>query len=181
MRFVPYLAGLLLLSACAGPIITQEGPKSRHIDSLYGYGASARDLRLEVKGNAFAGLLDDQAFAKRVEAGLQGQLPRAPTHPTLTPDDSARDNYRLIFLFDPSPTISGQGLCDGKAERQEAVAGEVHILAAFCVAGRAETEAAGWSRVTGPGDADFARLLDLMMQVLFRPDEKESVYNRYPG
>lgn len=175
------LPACLLLAACAGPSITGEGPQSRQITSLYGYGAAGRDLKLEVQGNGFPKQMSGAAFAKLVEAGVQGPLPRALTHPTLTPDASARDNYRLVFLFNPAPTMGGQDLCDNHADQEAPVPGELHLVAAFCVAGRAETEVTAWTPIRGPEDPALTELLHQVMLSLFRPDHRDSVHSAYPS
>lgn len=161
------------LTACAGPTVIDQGPRERQIDSLYDYGAADRDLKLEVQGNGFPGRMSGADFARLVEAGVQGPLPRAQTHPLLNPGPTARENYRLVFLFNPAPTMMGQSLCDGRADQQRAVAGEVRLVAAFCVSGRAETEVAAWTPAAGPGDSDFQFLLNQTMLTLFRPDLRE--------
>jgi|GEM_PF-1425676 len=171
--------GLLLsagLSACSGPSITYQGPPELKIDSLYAYGASGRDLKLEVQGNGFAGQISGAEFAKRVEAGVQGPLPRAATHPTLNPGPTAKEGYRLVLLFNPASTMAGQDLCNGRADQGQPVAGEVHLVGAFCVSGRAETEVTAWTTATGPQDVRFQELLNQAMLTLFRPDPHENLH-----
>jgi len=179
MRISSSVAACLLLAACSGPTLYQPGPSSRQIDALYTYGAAERDLKLEVQGNGFPGQMSGAAFAMRVESGVQGPVFRAPTHPTLTPNDSARSGYRLVFLFNPSPLMMGQSLCDGHADQVAAVPGEVKAVAAFCVSGRAETEIAAQTQAAGPDDPAFGQMLNLMMQALFRPDEKTGSGNSH--
>lgn len=178
-RIIPRILplGLLLaagLSACSGPSITYQGPPELKIDSLYTYGAAGRDLKLEVQGNGFAGQISGTDFAKRVEAGVQGPLPRPATHPTLNPGPTAKDGYRLVLLFNPAATMTGQDLCNGRADQSQPVAGEVHLVGAFCVSGRAETEVTAWTPATGPQDVRFQDLLNQVMLTLFRPDPREN-------
>ncbi|HVI50433.1 MAG TPA: hypothetical protein VM661_04415 [Candidatus Sulfotelmatobacter sp.] len=165
-------AGLLLLGGCSGPLTYSPGSRSVQISALYGYGAADRDLKLEVQGNAFAGQMSGTDFAHKVEAALQSPIMRPATHLTLAPNDTAKSNYRVVFLFNPANVMGGQNLCDGRADQQPAPAGEVRAVAAFCVAGRAVTEITGRTQVVGPNDERFLQLMAIMKNELFREDER---------
>ncbi len=177
MRFCRYLASVIAvgaLAACSGPLTRDVGSPFNKIDGLYGYGASGRDLRLSVRGNPFA--LPDDSFDKTVETASQVQVLRAPTHPTLTPDASARHGYELAFLFSPAATQDGEDLCQGRIEEPRPTSGRstVHVLAAFCVAGLAKTEVTGEAEATGPNDERFQGLIQQVVMQLFRPDLPDS-------
>jgi hypothetical protein len=166
------VALFLGLTACSATQVIQTGSPSVRIDSLYNYGASGRDLKLTVQGGAYG--LPADVFARMVEADLQVTLPRPPTHPTLTPGSSARPNFGLVFAFQPSPSLSGQDLCDGHAQPGQALQDErVRVVAAFCVAGAAKTQVDGAVAASGPDDPAFRQLMAQMMLTLFRPDEFE--------
>lgn len=173
------LLASLALAGCAGPMTYGAGSQSTRISALYGYGAADRDLKLIVQGNAFPGQVSSADFGHQVEAALQSPINRAPTHLTQTPDDSAKDNYKVVFLFNPSELMGGQNLCDGRADQAQAAVGEVRALAAFCVAGRAVTEISGRTAVSGPKDERFAHLMSQMKEALFRADEKDSSHKSY--
>lgn len=173
------LAAFLLsaLAACSGPMTSQTGRESVGVDGYYGYGVADRDLRLTLSGNGSAGQswsMEQDAFARLIEGNLHTPSNRAPSHVTLAPGPSARDNYRLVFLFNPGVLIDGQGLCDGHSEQQAPVAGQLRVVASFCVAGRSLTEVAGQTDLSGPDDPRLNSLLDQMMQILFRSPLRES-------
>jgi hypothetical protein len=180
MRRVQTLLGTVLvftLAACTGPVLTQPGSPYTQIDSLYNYGAGARDLRLIVHGNPFP--MPADVFARVVETDVQLNLLRQPTHPTLTPGPTAKDNYALIFVFSPAVTLSGDDLCKGRADQMASPVSPsggtvtVRAIGAFCVSGRAETEIVGETQATGAGDVRFLDLMRQMMLALFRPDVHE--------
>jgi hypothetical protein len=164
----------LALAACSGPLTRDTGSSFTKITGFYNYGASGRDLPLSVRGNPFG--QSDAGVAKSVEAASQVQVLRAPTHPTLTPGASARRGYELAFLFSPAPTQSGDDLCQGRIEDPGPApkAGKIHVLGAFCVSGRAETEVVGDGEATGPDDEHFRALVQQVTLQLFRPDIPDS-------
>jgi hypothetical protein len=174
MRFYPGLTGAImvaLLAACSGPLTRELGSSSTKLNGLYDYGASGRDLRLSVRGTPFAPG-EGEDLAKAVEAASQVQVMRAPTHATLTPGASAQRGYELAFLFSPTLTQGGDELCQGRIEEPQPafVSPRVHVLAAFCVSGRAETEVAGEAEAMGPHDERFRNLVQQVVMALFRPD-----------
>ncbi|PKU25538.1 hypothetical protein [Telmatospirillum siberiense] len=173
MRLYQRLAFVMIvgaLTACGGPLTRDVGNSFTKINGLYDYGASGRDLRLSVRGNPFT--VSDDTLSKAVEAASQVQVLRPRTHPTLTPDSSARRGYELAFLFSPAPTQSGDDLCKGRIEDSApgAVAPTVHVLGVFCVSGSAQTEVRGLAEATGPADPRLKNLVAQMIVQLFRPD-----------
>ncbi|HLN24269.1 MAG TPA: hypothetical protein VK558_09825 [Patescibacteria group bacterium] len=185
MRRVQYLIGSMLaftLAACSGPVVSQPGSAFNQIDSIYNYGAGGRDLRLTVRGNPFP--MPADVFAHVVEADVQVGLLRQPTHPTLTPGPTAKDNYELVFVFSPALTLRGDDLCKGRgdqaAEAAPVAGGTVTVraIAAFCVAGRAETEIVGETQAEESGDVRFSGMMRQMMLSLFRPDVRDNGHGR---
>ena len=125
-----------------------------------------------MRGNPFP--MPADAFARAVEADVQVGLLRPPTHPTLTPGPTAKDNYELVFVFSPALTLRGDDLCHGRGDQAaDGGGGSVRALGAFCVAGRAETEIIGETQADGPADPHFMNLMRQMMLSLFRPDVRD--------
>lgn len=164
------LAGICLLSACSGPRIAPNTGRTMFLSSFYQYGAGGRDLALEVRGNPFAPA-DKPALDALVEsvANKIGIL-QPPTRPRLQPGDSAMPGYKLIVQFSRSGGSTPQGLCDGLADRPGNLENEVTVVMAFCVSGRAASEATGWISPTSISDPGLPFLIKGMELELFRPD-----------
>ncbi len=179
---------LAALTACGGPVISQPGSPMTKIDGFYEYGVAERDLKLVVDGTPFP-TLPQADFAKRVELWAAAPSMRQPTHPTLTPGETARSGYQMIFAFQPAVTQTGQGLCSGQIEHGpgasnwlggnglehsgDAAAVSVRAIAAFCVAGVARTEIVGQTDAISPDDPRLPELVGQMVQALFRPDIRD--------
>ena len=161
-------AGLVFLAGCAGPSVVQTSvDPTAQITSLYDYGAGGRDLRLVVQGNGFPG--PSSGFVQAVEAAANVQTLRQPTHLTVVPGLTARPNFSVVLAFSAAPGIDGDALCRGGGD-PVAPSGRVTTAGAFCVSGRAWTEAVGETVADGPNDPQFTRLIHQMMLALFRPD-----------
>lgn len=183
--------GMLALSGCQGPMLSQAGSDTARIDSFYDYGAAGRDLQLVVYGNPFSPGMSDDAFASLIEDKIDHvNVARQQTHPQLVPDDSVRSGYTLVFGFQPEATVDGDRLCHAQFAAGPAGSlgngvelwGEeagltMRAIAAFCVAGRAETEIVGQTQVVSPDDPRMNDLLNQMMQAVFRPD-RHGCYRR---
>jgi hypothetical protein len=164
------LVAVGLLSACSGPRIAPNTGRTTYLSELYQYGAGDRDLALEVRGNPFAPA-DKPALDALIErAADQSGILRPPTHPRLQPGDSAMSNYRLVVLFSRSGGVTGQGLCDGYPDKPGNPSNEVTVTMAFCISGRAASEATGWISPSSISDPDLPLLIKQMELELFRPD-----------
>lgn len=168
------VAATMLLAGCGTPSVVEAWPNPQsNIASIYDYGAGGRDLRLIVRGNPLP--MPDDAFNRMIETDVQGPLMRQPTHPTLTPGASAQPNYALIFDFSSSPRPTPDQICQypGNAPAgQVASGGDVHVVGAFCVSGRAYSGAMG--RAGADGAAQVSQLMPQMMMALFRPDLRDN-------
>lgn len=169
VRTVPLFAALAL-SACAGPMLTQDSARTIPIEGLYSYGAGDRDLQLVVRGNPFA--VPQPLFDRAVEAGVaQGGILQPPTHPKLAPGDTARPGYQFVLVFAPAPTLDAADACAGKGGGGGQPDGRVDALAVFCASGRAVSYISGRVTAAGIDDPAFTALLQGIGQAVFRRDE----------
>lgn len=87
------------------------------------------------------------------------------------------------MLFSPAPSQGGDDLCRGRVEspgsRRET--GSIHLLAAFCVSGNAQTEIVGEVEAAGPDDPRFKELIGQVIVRLFRPDLPDTGDGGGPG
>lgn len=179
------------MTACAGPITFDQSIRQAQIDSFFTYGAAGRDLPLVVVGNPFPDLAQKD-FEREVESIARNvTLLRQQTRPSLEPDSSARDNYALVFAFQPRTSLSGSSLCnhatpngapgDDESQRRLLSGGAspdadrvVNAVAAFCLSGRALTSVRGRTTMISDDDPNFSAMLAMMMRDLFRPDVREN-------
>ena len=179
-----------LMTACAGPTTFDQSNRQARIDSFFTYGAAGRDLRLVIVGNPFPDLAQKD-FEREVESITRNvTLMRQQTRPSLEPGPSARDNYALVFAFQPRSSLSGASLCNhatpsgapSNDESQKLLlpggpsfdADRVHAIAAFCLSGRALTSVSGQTTMASGDDPNFSALVAMMMRDLFRPDVREN-------
>ena len=165
------IAGLIGLAGCAQSGTTY-GPSDRmtQIDSYYIDGAAGRDIKLEVWGDPFQ--MPKDVFARTVENDLKDAplQDREPTHPTLTPNSSAKPIYRVVYVFN-SGSLTGNDICKvGDYKWNGPPPSRVQATAAFCVLNRAITEITGEVNATSPSDVGFYRLTREMLADIFRPD-----------
>jgi len=159
-----------LLAACSGPRVAPNTGRTTFLEGFYQYGAGGRDLALEVRGNPFAPA-DKPALDALVESAAdQSGILRPPTRPRLQPGDSAKPNYKLVVQFSRGGLLLAQDLCDGRPDAAGNHDSEVTVVMAFCVSGRAVSDATGWISPTSLNDPDLPLLIKRMELELFRPD-----------
>jgi hypothetical protein len=168
LRVVPVVA-VLGLAACNGPMVSQQSSRTIPITALYSYGAGDRDLALVVRGNPFT---EPQAtLDQAVERGVApGGILQPPTHPRLAPQD-ARPGYQLVLVFQGAPTVDGAQACAGAPGGLGRSGDNLTVVAAFCVSGRAVSEATGRVVAANAEDPQFTALMQAMASEIFRPDE----------
>ncbi|HVI52734.1 MAG TPA: hypothetical protein VM661_16115 [Candidatus Sulfotelmatobacter sp.] len=169
------LVSAALLAGCSLPRVAPNTERGTYLAELYRYGAGDRDLALEVRGNPFAAADKPMLDAMVEKAVGHAGILQPPTRPRLSPDASAVSNYRMIVEFSPNNGVVGQDLCDGAKVAPFASPGdkpgEVAVVMAFCVSGRAASQAQGWYSPNGIDDPDLSGLLKRMEVELFRPDD----------
>jgi len=162
-----------LLAGCSLPRTAPNTERGHYLAEIYRYGAGDRDLALEVRGNPFAAA-DKPALDAAVEkAAANAGILQPPTRPRLAPDATAMPNYRMIVQFSRGGILDAQDLCDGRpdAKGNAQGEGEVSVVMAFCVSGRADSQASGWFTPTGVTDPALTEIIRRMEVELFRPDD----------
>jgi len=171
-RLLPCLAALLLLAGCGAPRYQVNTDRTMFLSGYYQYGAGDRDLQLVVRGNPYPGLAKDE-FDKIIEAdAARGGLLQPPTRPRLHPDDSAKKNFSMVLAFNPVEPLDPQDLCDNRPSADaQSPEGDLTIIAAFCVSGKAVSHSTAWITTADPRSPALAKLIAGVKSELFRPDD----------
>ena len=160
------------LAACAGPRVAPNTDRTTYLSEMYQYGAGGRQLKLQVLGNPFADSPKSALEALVENSSDSAGLLQPPTHPRLQPDDSAKPNYRLMVQFDRQGGNTPQGLCDGQgSDKASPGPGDITVVMAFCVSGKAFSGATGWIDATSLQDPGIPELIRRMELELFHPDD----------
>jgi len=144
------VAGLLAVAGCAGMSMVSPPNYGRYSSSDFAWAAGGRDLRVVVRGNPSS--LPDPVFRQQVVDAMQGKNPGPPTHFTLTPDASARPDYRVVLVFDAPGTLAGYEVCRGDPP-VDVVAPRgrpVRVAAAFCWRDEALSDTGASAPALGP-------------------------------
>jgi hypothetical protein len=169
------LCSAFWLTGCEAPRVVESWPSpDQPLSPIYDYGAGGRDLRLIVQGNPFP--MTDDAFARAVENEVQVPLTRQPTRPRLAPGPTARPNYAVVFVFQPSPTFDLYDACQMRGQPVAVLRPDtgqrpsVKLVSAFCVSGRPYSGAYGWVNASAAEEPQFRAMMQDTMAALFRPD-----------
>lgn len=170
IRAIVAAAVLVGLTACAGQTkIYNTAVYVGYNPAQFGYAAGRRDLTTVIRGNPFA--LDQQAF----DTALVEQLNRTtnlvqPTHFTTTPGESARPDYRAVFMFDAGPAATPLYCRQPNPVPVVEPKDKVRIVAAFCRNQGVMTTVTGeLAGLEGMDDPRFFELLNQMVTLLFPP------------
>jgi hypothetical protein len=166
-------AGALGLAACGGVNYQRTWiTPSEYYRTSYSYAAADRDMKVVTEGNPFA--MPDDAFAQAVAAAMQGHNEVHRTNFTTSPNDTARERYRVVFAFDPPVGISNHEPCRRPIESIGHTSERMVVQAAFCEGSSALTAARGNApRMDGPDSAAFQVLVAGMTKRLFPWDPWE--------
>ncbi len=141
--------------------------------SLFNYAAGGRDLEVQTVGNPYTERgLGDQEFPEFIVASMQGHNLGQPTNFTTVPGGTARDQYKVVIVFNPVEPATYRSLCEG-----EALSGpteeKVRVKAAFCQGGRSSGERvltgvrADVVAEAGPNSDAFQRMMAGVTRDLF--------------
>ncbi len=166
------VAGAVLALLAAGPAAAASVISYAEINSPYSrtevsYAADGRDFAVVVKGNPFsAGAVADDEAARAVVAAMKDQPGWFVTRYTLTPGESARPLYKVVWLFGVPAKTSIYGACrkDAKAATGEGEA----AIAVFCRGEKVLSYIAGrMDPVASPTDPAFRRFVGDATRSLF--------------
>jgi hypothetical protein len=169
-RFFPVVTIMLGLSGCSGaPKVYGEYVQSTYSTTEFGYGAGHRDLWTQFRGDPFG--LGDDAFADSMTDVLRRHPPRPqPANYTTDPGESARQNYRVVFYFDPPTSYLTTRLCRLPQPMSSGEGGKkpLRVAAAFCRGQGVLTAVRGHlDDVDGIDDPAFDRLIGQLVYALF--------------
>lgn len=167
LRPLAPLAVLLGLAACAGqPTIPNNYVDQTWRPDYLNYTAGRGGMFTQVVGNPFdvPQELVDQAVTSSLEN--RGFGPQMPFF-TVPPEDF-RSPYRVVVMFNPSEGTSAARLCSEPYQPQNPRAGQVGVLAAFCLEGDRLTSVRGSvAGADGPEHPAFKRLMSQVALLLF--------------
>lgn len=169
-NWLPILVALMVGGCASNVRLTQQEISPVYTSSEFSYAGSGRDLRVDIVGNPFGG--DQQAFDRTVTGYMKGSHWGPSTHFTTTPNDTARQTYRVVMLFDPPATFPGIRLCRVKPEDlpTQADGKSIILFSAFCRGDKSLTEIKGHiDSASGPDDRKFRDLVASVTNGLFPP------------
>lgn len=171
---VPALAG------CGLSRVVSSERTSAYTPMAAVYAFNDRDAKVEVFGNPFGGAKggDAAALAGAVTAAMRGRAMGLNTRFTATPNETARVNYRLAFVFNPVGHGPQGRVCRQPLPVEPPQAGppyKLYVEAAFCDGDGDFTAARGWlDAATGLDDPNLRHLIGDLTSSLFPPPESDS-------
>ncbi|MFQ5784844.1 MAG: hypothetical protein ACE5H8_08460 [Alphaproteobacteria bacterium] len=167
-------ATLLLVAGCAGPngglttAISYNQVESAYSPGEVGYAADGRDLRVVVRGKPFAGA-DRAELEAAVIDGMANQPGWFVTNYTTTPNETARDLYRVVWLFGVTPQTSRYAICGAAPGDFVALEqGGNTVMAGFCRLDQPLTYLGGTlGDVRSLDDPRFRRFVTVATHIVF--------------
>jgi hypothetical protein len=166
---LPSLAALAvavpILAGCASDRVVVDDIGIRYSRAEFSAAADGRDLRTVIQGNPFGTPGFDQAVL-----GIMNRTYVGPkTNFTGTPGPTAKRDYFVSVVFNPSPDVVPFALCNSAPIPTAAPnPGQITARAAFCITGGEATAVTGYvSNVKGPDDPNFVSMIQHMMLSMF--------------
>lgn len=164
------------LAGCGLSRVVSSERSSAYTPMAALYAFSDRDAKVEIIGNPFGG--DSAALAEAVTAAMRGRASGLNTRFTTMPNETARTNYRLAFVFNPVGYGSQGRVCRQPLAVEPPQAGppyKLYVEAAFCDGDGDFTAARGWlDAATGLADPNLRHLIGDLTHSLFPPAESDS-------
>ncbi|AWK89892.1 hypothetical protein [Azospirillum thermophilum] len=167
------IAGAALAGCGAGRVIARD-PTPAYSPAEASYAASGRDLRVTVQGDPFGG--DRQRLTAAVVQALQGTIMGVATNFTATPGPTARRDYGVAVVFNPTTPVLGSEICGGVPvpTAPPSPGAPMRVEAAFCRGGALTSSFGTLEGATGPDDPDFRGFIASLGRSLFPPARVES-------
>lgn len=167
----PVLAGCGLSRVVGSEIASAYTP----MEVVYAF--NDRDGLVQVFGDPFGA--GKEALEKRTVDSAQHRAMGVNVNFTARPNDSARSEYRIAFLFNPAAHGPGGRVCRTPTPAVEPPQSgppyRLYVEAAFCRGGGDYTTARGWlDEATGLDDPRVAQLIGDLTSTLFPPGERDS-------
>ncbi|TSD89560.1 hypothetical protein FFK22_006015 [Mycobacterium sp. KBS0706] len=165
---LPSLAALAaavpMLAGCASDRVVVDDIGVRYSRVEFSAAADGRDLRTVIQGNPFGTPGFDQAVL-----GIMNRTYVGPkTNFTATPGPTAKRDYFVSVVFNPSPDVTPFALCNAPIPTAAPNPGRITARAAFCITGGEATAVTGYvSNVKGPDDPNFVSMIQHMMLAMF--------------
>lgn len=166
------LAGVLALAAslpqAQAAIITQTEVYTPYQYNEFYAVADGQDFRVVIRGNPFA--QGQEAFEREVLDALRNGIVGPRVNFTTTPNNAdRRPDYRLVMMFGPARSVSGDTLCRrlDQAPPNPARTSEVVMAIAYCRNEQVLTEAWARTDAVSASDGAFRRMFAELMPILF--------------
>lgn len=153
------LVGGLSLTGCAGVGSVVPGSADMSdVRSELTYAASGRDLRTEIVGNPFHS--DQATLNTSVTGAMNEAIQFVRTNFTTSPNQTARPDYRMLVVFNPTDNPLSSLLCSHGPFKTGPATGNLQVMVAFCRDSGTLSSATGWiSGVTDPNAPAFRSLI----------------------
>ena len=166
-NIVGLIIGMLILGGCAeGRQLSTLPTVTPYYNPTLVWHATRNGMQTVIHGNPF--LLAQAETDQGVIAQLRLPSRFEATTFKLRPADAPPQNYRLVLIFNPDPTIIGyQDACGDLGKVGLGKASEAIFLhAAFCIGTRVITELEVVGAGRNPSDPGFARFLQNAIEEL---------------
>ncbi|MHA1570650.1 MAG: hypothetical protein ACTSWM_02425 [Alphaproteobacteria bacterium] len=167
MNRVVLVASLVILAGCAGAATFDTGRSSNNTSRIsFATIAGGRDMHTQIFGNPFA--VPNDFFADSVTAVFNNRNSRARSNFTTRSGPSARENFRLVLVFNPAQRGLASRLCRNPTEIQLAASSSrpIRLQIAFCHGDTDITSRRGsLPDATGPEDPAFRNFLAQALQL----------------
>ena len=161
------VASLIALAGCAGATTFDTGRSSNNSSRIdFATIAGGRDMHTQIFGNPFA--VPDDSFAASVTAVFNSRNSRTRSNFTTKPGPSARDNFRLVLVFNPAQRGLASRLCRNPSDIQLAPSSNrpIRLQIAFCHGESDITSRRGsLPSATAPEDPAFQNFLAQALQL----------------
>ncbi|ARJ64711.1 hypothetical protein WV31_03005 [Magnetospirillum sp. ME-1] len=157
-----------LVGGCGdGPSTVPGGYRNPATWSTFFAATSSGPLLLEVHGDPFG--VSAAELRNQVAKAMSAAIPARPFAMTTDPQAASLPKVKVVVALGAPANQDAAELCAGRVATSAAKAdgGRIDVMAVFCHGGAQMSWVRGWvSKVNGPGDARFVRLMGQVMRDL---------------